>query len=170
MTAAPRLEIRLIHPDEIDAVSQFTVDAYASAYELSPRYREELAQVADRVETQQVWVAHDPETGELLGTVTTPLPGEHLSDFAAPGDMDFRMLAVAPAARGRGIGPQLVEHCKNLAAARGANRLVLHTGGDMGLAMALYERMGFTRLTEVERTFPFPPGVCYDVRVYGMEL
>lgn len=166
MTEAPTPEIRLIRPSEIDAVSASTVEAYAAAYRLNDDYRAELGRVAERVETQQVWVALDPD-GALLGTVTTPLPGRRLSEFAGPSDLDFRMLAVFPRGGGRGIGRALVAHCERLAKDRGASRLVLHTGDDMHLAVALYERMGFERLTEIEQDFPYPPGVWYPVRVYG---
>ncbi len=164
------LSIRLIREDEIAAVSELTVEAYTSAYEINGRYRDELGRVADRVHTQQVWVAIDASSDELLGTVTTPLPGQSLSDFARPGDMDFRLLATAPAARGRGVGRALVEHCAALGSARGATRLVLHTGEDMDLAVGLYERMGFSRLVEIEQDFPYPPGVWYPVRVYAKPL
>jgi len=169
---APSLEIRLIRPDEIEVVSVLTVEAYTSAYgeDLNEGYRRELARVADRVESQQVWVAVDTRSGGVLGTVGTPLPGQRLSDFAGPDDLDFRMLAVSPQARGRGVGRALVEHCTRLAKDRGALRLVLHTGDDMDLAVALYERMGFERLTEIEQDFPYPPGVWYPVRVYGMAV
>ncbi len=164
--------IRSIREDEIERVARLTVDAYTASYDLdlSGDYIVELGQVAERVREQQVWVAVEPESGELLGTVTTPLPGERLSAFAGAGDMDFRMLATTKAARGRGIGRALVRHCAELARQRGAERLVLHTGADMDLAVALYERMGFDRLTEVEQDFPYPPGVWYPVRVYAMRL
>ncbi|MBN9612114.1 MAG: GNAT family N-acetyltransferase [Actinobacteria bacterium] len=171
MSNAPSLEIRLIRPEEIEVVSELLVDAYASAYsDLHENYRRELANVAPRIDTQEVWVAIDTVTGLVLGTVGTPLPGQRLSDFAGPLDLDFRMLAVSQQARGRGVGRALVEHCAALAKDRGASRLVLHTGDDMDLAVAFYERMGFERLTEIERDFPYPPGVWYPVRVYGMEL
>lgn len=169
-SAAPELLIRLIRDDEIGAVSELTVAAYTSAYEINGNYLKELGQVAERVRTQQVWVALDAATGELLGTVSTPLPGERLSDFAQPDEMDFRLLAAAPAARGRGVGRALVEHCAELARQRGASRLVLHTGDDMDLAVRLYERMGFERLTEIEENFPYPPGVWYPVRVYAKRI
>ena len=170
MSAGSKLQIRLIREAEIAAVSELTVEAYTSSYEINGNYLIELGQVAERVSTQQVWVAVDAVTNELLGTVSTPLPGARLSDFAQPSDMDFRLLATSPAARGRGIGRALVEHCAELAKARGASRLVLHTGADMALAVRLYESMGFERLTEIEANFPYPPGVWYDVRVYGRAL
>ena len=170
MNSLPNARIRLIREHETKAVSELTVEAYAAAYRLHNAYRDELGRVAERVETQQVWVAVDREDGALLGTVTTPLPGRRLSDFAGAEDLDFRMLAVFPRGRGRGIGRALVAHCAGLARDRGASRLVLHTGDDMRPAIALYERMGFERLTEIERDFPFPPGVRYPVRVYGMTV
>lgn len=162
--------IRQIEDTEIEAVAALTVEAYTSAYEINERYREELGQVAVRVGTQQVWVAVEPHTSKILGTVTTPFPGEHLSAFAEPSDMDFRLLATSEVARGRGIGRALVEHCADQARARGASRLVLHTGEFMGLAVGLYESMGFERLTAVEENFPYPPGVWFPVRVYALDL
>ncbi len=162
--------IRLIRDDEVDAVAALTVAAYTSAYEINERYLEEVGRVAERVATQQVWGAFDAQTAEILGTVTTPLPGRRLSDFAQAEDMDFRLLATAPVARGRGIGRALVEHCAEQARSRGASRLVLHTGEFMNLAVGLYESMSFERLTSVEENFPYPPGVWFPVRVYAMEL
>lgn len=170
MSNSAEAVIRLIREDEIEAVAALTVEAYTSAYEINERYREELGRVAGRVSTQQVWGAFDAQTAEILGTVTTPLPGERLSDFAQAEDMDFRLLATAPAARGRGIGRALVEHCAEQARARRASRLVLHTGEYMSLAVGLYESMGFERLTAVEEDFPYQPGVWFPVRVYAMDL
>lgn len=164
--------IRLIRDEEIAAVRELTVAAYTSSYDIDfgGEYIVELGRVAERARAHQVWIAEDRASGELLGTVTTPLPGRQLSAFADPLDMDFRLLAVADAARGRGIGTALVRHCADLALAHGARRLVLHTSGDMGLAVALYERLGFDRLPEVEESFPFSPGDCYPVRVYARVL
>jgi hypothetical protein len=44
-------------------------------------------------------VAVDDEAGELLGSVTTPKPGEALTPLAQAGEFDFRLLAVDPGAR-----------------------------------------------------------------------
>lgn len=168
----PALTIRLVRDEEISAVADLTVSAYVGAYELESEhdYIAELGRVDERAKTQQVWVAVDTESGLLLGTVTTPRPGKQLSSFAQSTDLDFRMLAVSGEARGRGVGKALVAHCESLARDRGASRLVLHTGEGMDLAIALYERLGFERLLDVERNFPYPPGVWYPVRVYSKTL
>lgn len=172
MIQDPEVHIRRIRDDEIDAISALTVESYTSTYEIErdSSYYVQLGQVAERASKHQVWVAVASESDELLGTVTTPEPGEFLGLYAEPTDMDFRLLATAPAARGRGIGRALVEHCAGLARERGASRLVLHTSDDMNLAISLYERMGFSRLTKAEDNFVFPPNVHYPVRVYGLAL
>ena len=86
----------------------------------------------------------------LLGTAVTPRPGGHVSELGRDGELDFRLLAVAPSARRRGIGRTLVEHIITLAAERGAVRVVMNSGPDMIGAHQLYYSMGFTRLTERE--------------------
>lgn len=68
---------------------------------------------------------------------------------------EFRMLAVAPNARGRGIGRALVEECIRRARAAGARELGLHSSRSFRSAVAMYERMGFARVPE--RDF-HPPG------------
>lgn len=65
-------------------------------------------------------------------------------------ELDFRLLAVAPSARRRGIGRLLTEHVIALAAERGAVRVVMNSGPDMTGAHQLYYSMGFARLTERE--------------------
>jgi ribosomal protein S18 acetylase RimI-like enzyme len=82
--------------------------------------------------------------------VITPRPGGHISELGRDGELDFRLLAVAPAARRRGIGRLLVEHVLALAAERGATRVVMNSGEQMTSAHRLYYSMGFTRLTERE--------------------
>lgn len=166
-----QIKIRRVQPHEYDAVGELTMAAYVTEYEgLNDSYVDSLGQVAPRAEQHQVWVAVDAVSGELLGTVTTPQPGERLGDYAQPHEMDFRMLAVGTNARGRGVGSALVAHCAEVAQERGARGLVLHTGDTMAAAVALYERLGFSRATEVEANFPYPPGVWYAVRVYAKPL
>ena len=56
-----------------------------------------------------------------------------------------RLLAVDPAARGRGVGGALMEECVRRARAEGAAALRLHTMEPMVVARRMYERMGFQR-------------------------
>lgn len=55
------------------------------------------------------------------------------------------MLAVAPAARGRGIGEALTRAVLDRAAQLGLRGITLSTSQDMTAAHRLYERLGFRR-------------------------
>lgn len=68
---------------------------------------------------------------------------------------ELRLLAVAPEARGQGIGAALVRACIERARAAGAPALGLYTSASMRSAIVLYERLGFTRVPEYDLQ---PPG------------
>jgi ribosomal-protein-alanine acetyltransferase len=59
------------------------------------------------------------------------------------GDADVLTIAVAEAARGRGIGRALLEHLLAAATARGASRVFLEVRADNPVATALYVSAGF---------------------------
>ncbi|NHC13354.1 GNAT family N-acetyltransferase [Motilibacter sp. E257] len=133
------------------------LDAVEDGYELR------LANAALRAEQAHLLVAVDPDTDEALGTVTFCLPGGPWAEISRTGEAEFRMLAVAPEARGRGAGRALVEECLRRAAAAGAGRLVLSTQPSSAVAHRLYERLGFSRLPE--RDWSPAPGV--DLLAYA---
>lgn len=139
--------------DEADATSELLRAAYGGDYRLDPEYLGEIVDVRGRAESAQLWVAVDRVSGAVLGSVTTPFPGQRLQRDSAPDEMDVRLLGVAREARGRGVGELLMRHCVSLARERGARRLVLHTSSQMVAAQRLYERMGFERVPEREYEF-----------------
>jgi GNAT superfamily N-acetyltransferase len=165
--------IRLAAPEEFAAVGALREAAYSHDYEISDNYRITLRDVARRgaeqeVAEREVWVALDRGTGQLLGTVTVPTPGGHIGHLGQDCELDFRLLAVAPAARRRGVGRLLVEHVIALAAERGATRVVMNSGADMTGAHELYYAMGFARLPEREtRT---PEGHTRPLLAFGYEV
>lgn len=55
-------------------------------------------------------------------------------------------LYLAPAARGTGLGKQLMEHCCELAKELGYTEVYLETLPELHIAVGLYERMGFRYL------------------------
>jgi ribosomal protein S18 acetylase RimI-like enzyme len=77
-----------------------------------------------------------------------------------------RLLAVAPEARGTGVGRALMGECVRRARAMGATELGLHTSVSMRAAMQLYERMGFVRAPE----FDFQPPGAELVEAYRLRL
>jgi GNAT superfamily N-acetyltransferase len=77
---------------------------------------------------------------------------------------EVRLLAVAPSARGQGVGRRLMDECVRRARASGTAALILHTADMMSVAMKLYERMGFVRDTTLDYE------VAADVLVKGYRL
>jgi len=163
------VRIRLMLPTEADAVSALVEGAYGADFELSEAYRADIAAVADRAREHEVWVATDASSGLLLGTVSTPRAGAAISPLARDGELDFRFLGVAAAARRRGIGELLVQHVLLLARLRGTGRVVLNTGPDMVAAQRLYERLGFERLHEREFVFERSDGSSFLMLAYGRD-
>jgi ribosomal protein S18 acetylase RimI-like enzyme len=98
--------------------------------------------------------------GRIVGAVAYCPPfSEPRADFFEPRWPLIRMLVVAPAARGRGLGRSLTDACIERARRDGADRIALHTSPAMEVALALYLRMGF----RLERRVPDRFGVPYAV-------
>lgn len=84
----------------------------------------------------------------LVGTVTLAPAGSSYAEIADPGEVEVRMLAVAPEARRRGIAEALTRAAMLEAVSLGAERVVLSTLDAMKTAHRLYDRLGFVRLPE----------------------
>jgi len=81
------------------------------------------------------WIAlHD---GRLVGTCGV-FP-------VAPATYELRKMYLSPAARGTGLGSELLETAVAWARARGATSLVLDTVEEMSRAIGFYEAHGFVR-------------------------
>lgn len=152
----PGVLIREVRPDEMDILGELTVAAYREAGETDEDYYPELRDVATRAALVPVLVAVDADTRRVLGGVTyVPGPGPyHEGEF---GDVAaFRMLAVAPDVRGRGIGRALVEAVIARARAEQRPGICLFTRPFMTAAQQLYASLGFTR--QPRRDWEFAPG------------
>jgi ribosomal protein S18 acetylase RimI-like enzyme len=82
----------------------------------------------------------------LLGTASLLRAGAPGCRLARPGEVELRLIAVDPAARGRGIGETLVRAALTEAVGMGAEAVVLDTGSLNLPAQRLYDRVGFQRL------------------------
>jgi ribosomal-protein-alanine N-acetyltransferase len=65
---------------------------------------------------------------------------------AAGGEAEILTLAVAPPARGKGLGRALLQSAASHAADLGAARIFLEVGADNPSALALYSGLGFERV------------------------
>jgi GNAT superfamily N-acetyltransferase len=136
---------------ELAAVGALTVQAYTADGYLrgaEDGYAQHLQAAADRARYAELAVAVDEDCGTLLGTVTYCLAGTPWAEISHPGEAEFRMLAVAPEARGHGVGAALAGWCVEQARADGCTGVVLSTLPVMHAAHRLYERMGFVRTPE----------------------
>ncbi len=141
--------IRPARPDEYAEVGKLTVEAYIGDGLLPEGhfYTVELVDAEGRAQNSTLLVAVESDD-HVLGTVTFCRPGSPEAEVARPGEAEFRMLAVAPAARGRGVGEALVRACLDLGRDHGDTAVVLSTQAAMRSAHRIYERFGFTRLSE----------------------
>ncbi|MFG3707365.1 GNAT family N-acetyltransferase [Micromonospora sp. NPDC047670] len=147
------VSVRRAGPADFAAVARLTVAAYEADGQLKGEhgYAAVLADVATRAEHGEVLVAVDTATGEVLGSVTFVLPGTRYAELSRAGEAEFRMLAVDPAAQGRGVGAALVEACVSRAAELGCSAVVICVrGGFAASAQRLYQRRGFVRVPELD--------------------
>jgi GNAT superfamily N-acetyltransferase len=149
------VRVRPARPDEHDALGALCVAAYRAEGLGGPHYDPVLRDVAGRAEAAEVLVA--AADGGLLGTVTLVLDGGPMREISEGHEGEFRMLAVDPAAQGRGAGAALVETCAARARDRGRQALVASSQDRMLRAHALYRRLGFVR--EPARDWSPIPGV-----------
>lgn len=75
----------------------------------------------------------------------------------------FRLLAVNPEIRGKGLGRQLIQCCMEQAKKDGHRSMVIHSTKTMMVAWKMYEKMGFERFTEIDF-------VQEELPVYGFRL
>jgi GNAT superfamily N-acetyltransferase len=162
--------LRDAQPHELDAIGAMMVAAYAEFMPPTPvpqwrAYEDEIRDVRRRLPDAALIVAED--AGRPLGAVTYYPDATKETNVPWPASWAvFRLLAVHPDARGRGIGRQLTEECIRRARATGREAVGLHTTHLMNVARTMYERIGFVRLPELD-FFPMP---TFRVMAYRLTL
>jgi ribosomal protein S18 acetylase RimI-like enzyme len=162
-------QIRPVLPAEHEELGALTVRAYLDGGFLiggpDDTYAPQLRDVAHRAAAAHVLVAVDGD--RLLGGVTLAFPGSPLAELGGPGEAEIRMLAVEPAAHGRGVGSALAAACVDRSRAEpGIKRIVLCSQPTMRPAHRIYTRLGFERAPELDWS-PLP-GV--DLLAFGLDL
>jgi ribosomal protein S18 acetylase RimI-like enzyme len=161
---------REARPDELDATGALMVAAYAEFRPALPppawqAYEDEIRDVRRRLAGSTLVVAED--AGRLLGAVTYYPDATKEKNVQWPAAWAvFRLLAVHPDARGRGVGRLLTDECVRRAREAGREALGLHTTLLMNVARAMYEGMGFVRVPELD----FYPAPTFRVMAYRLDL
>ena len=154
--------IRVAAGDEdVAAAGALTAEAYHAdgLIDDGDGYRAELLDAARRAREATLLVAlvpADPSAADragapgqaLVGTLTLAPAGSSYAEIAEPGELEVRMLAVAPEARRRGIAEALTRAAMLQAVTAGARRVVLSTLEAMTAAHRLYDRLGFVRVPD----------------------
>jgi predicted N-acetyltransferase YhbS len=158
--------VRNARPAEYDAVGALTLNAYSrdGLLDNDSEYAKELRDAAHRAEHAEVLVAVDGQ--QVVGTVTFCLPGSPYAELCREGQAEFRMLAVAPAARGQGLGEKLVRACLDRAAQKGCTSVVISSRPEMATASRICQRLLFERTPELDWT----PAPGIDLIAYTRQL
>lgn len=147
--------VRSARPEDYDAIAALTVAVYRDGGFSSDDYLEQLGDIGARAAATEVLVA--VLGGDVVGSVALAAHGGPYAEQALAEEAVFRMLAVVPAARGRGAGEALVRECLRRAGAAALSQMVISTQPEMTAAHRLYERLGFVR--RPERDWSPRPGV-----------
>ena len=166
------MRMRDARPEELAAIRELTIDAYRE-YEslMDPAAWAGLRNAIERTFEPDAAPATRivaEVNGTLLGSVMLYPPGADpyggaLGPLPWP---EVRLLAVAPEARGRGIGLALMEECTRRAAASGALVIGIHTSRSMKVAIEMYRRMGFRRAPD----YDFRPKGAERVEAFTLDL
>jgi len=168
------LRIRDARSSDRGAIETVTLAAYQQYAALMPAhwevYRQNILATLAVAQPDAQIVAE--AKGVVVGSVLLHPAG---SVMARPGggsitlaEPEVRLLAVAPEARGRGVGAALMDECVCRARQSGAAALTLHTTDIMQAAMRLYERLGFRRAPELD--IQPAPGVTIKGYRLGLEV
>jgi ribosomal protein S18 acetylase RimI-like enzyme len=150
------LTIRPATAADADAVALVLAEAFAefqplytpAGYQATTPARQEIAQ---RFADGPIWVVE--QDGRLAGTISAILREDGVY---------LRGMAVAPAARGCGVGRALLSQVQEFAAANKRQHLYLSTTPFLSSAIRLYERAGFIPTSA-------PPYELFGTPLFTME-
>jgi len=149
--------IRVVDPTEssrITEIGELTALAYLAdgLVDQAHPYLVALRDAHARAQSAQLLMMSDGDAGAgaIVGTLTVVPPGSPFIEMAGEGEFEFRMLAVSPIERGRGLGAKLTRAGMDRAVEQGATRVVLSTMAHMHAAHRLYERLGFSRREDLD--------------------
>lgn len=152
MRPAPPSALRIRPMTARDLGRVVAIEAVCFGKEAWPfqTFKELLAAFSKAEPTRgEMWVAEDPDTGELLGYA-----GVEVS--ALWGEMDVINIAVAPEHRRRGVGQSLMQWVIDLCQQLGIPLLWLRVRASNRVARRFYRRQGFRQRGRFEGYYQDP--------------
>lgn len=148
---------------QVNALALQAFEQFKDAYLDWPAFRAKIGSMSALADAGEIIVA-DAE-GQIVGAVAYVGPSIPKAEFFQPEWPIMRMLVVAPASRGSGIGRTLAQECIRRAKRDGASVFALHTSELMQVALPMYQRMGFRRVSSA----PAIHGVEYGIYVKQLD-
>lgn len=153
-----KVKIRPARKKDYDEIRRITSAAYVGAGYFPPDdqgYLPKLLDIDSRARKALLWVAE--VDGDIKGAVTVAEADSPYAEIAARDELEFRMLAVDPAAQRGGIGRAMVQAVIDHARGTDGIRAVsLSSDETMTGAHRLYESLGFVRAPGRDWTVPGP--------------
>jgi ribosomal protein S18 acetylase RimI-like enzyme len=156
-----KILVRDAAPAEIDKIEELVKAAYL---EFRPQFTEKVWQawmdnVSQTVRAPAGLLIVAVAGGVIEGVIKFyPEASQSGMGHWPPGVGAIRILAVSPAARGRGYGTLLAAECLGRARERRISTIFLFTGEFMHAARHIYEKLGFQRAPEFD---PHPGPIAY---------
>ncbi|MBI4794654.1 MAG: GNAT family N-acetyltransferase [Deltaproteobacteria bacterium] len=149
-----RIVIRDAAPEELDDIDALVKAAYLEFRPLFPEkvWQAWMDNVSQTVRTPAGMLLIAVVGGVILGVIKF-YPDASQSGMGQwpQGAAAIRILAVSPAARGRGYGTLLTGECLRRAREMQISTIFLCTGEFMHAARHIYEKLGFRRVPEFDR-------------------
>jgi len=134
----------------------------------SPEYYDKLKHVGDLTKDPKVKLLVAVTSNGTIGGAVVYFGDMTYYGSAGTATQDnnaagFRLLAVDPITRGKGIGKLLTNACIELAKEEHQNQIVIHSTKAMQIAWSMYEKLGFKSSEDLD----FKKG---DLTIYGFRL
>jgi ribosomal protein S18 acetylase RimI-like enzyme len=148
------INIREAGAEELDESEKLVKTAYREFQPLMPAavWNKWMDNIRETIHSPDGVLLVAGDQGRIQGAVKFYPDAAHAHQGQWPaGAASIRLLAVAPASRGRGYGRVLTQACLKRARELSIPTIFLFTGTFMAAARQLYEQLGFKRAPEFDR-------------------
>jgi ribosomal-protein-alanine N-acetyltransferase len=151
------LHIRLATPADIPAILALEQLCPSAAHWTELQYRNLLRNEIFRSISQRIALVAEPTSEEIPATPAQPALQAFLIAHRIDREWELENIAVAPAARRRGLATLLIQELFRHARENNSNSIFLEVRESNQLAHALYEKLGFTKSGLRKGYYQSPP-------------